>query len=74
VFNNSSYYYLNTFRDKVSNNDIFPILLLLGIAYVPYFIVYKYSALSEYSNIWRYAQAALGFDDDDPIPQMVCTF
>lgn len=33
----------------------------LILAYAPYFIVYKYSALSEYSNIWRCGQAASGF-------------
>jgi len=32
----------------------------LILAYAPYFIVYKYSALSEYSNIWKCGQAALG--------------
>ncbi|KAF7632546.1 hypothetical protein Mgra_00008061 [Meloidogyne graminicola] len=33
----------------------------LILAYAPYFIVYKYSALSEYSNIWRCGQAASAY-------------
>uniref|UniRef100_A0A915MXC1 BOS complex subunit TMEM147 n=1 Tax=Meloidogyne javanica TaxID=6303 RepID=A0A915MXC1_MELJA len=33
----------------------------LILAYAPYFIVYKYSALSEYSTIWKCGQAALAY-------------
>lgn len=28
------------------------------LAYAPYFITYKYSSLSEYSSIWKCAQAS----------------
>lgn len=28
------------------------------LAYAPYFIAYKYSSLSEYSSIWKCAQAS----------------
>uniref|UniRef100_A0A0M3ILK9 BOS complex subunit TMEM147 n=2 Tax=Ascaris TaxID=6251 RepID=A0A0M3ILK9_ASCLU len=31
----------------------------IALAYAPFFIAYKYSGLSEYSSVWRCAQAAL---------------
>ncbi|GMS87944.1 hypothetical protein PENTCL1PPCAC_10119, partial [Pristionchus entomophagus] len=33
----------------------------LALAFAPYFIVYKYSGLNEYTTVWRIARAVLGF-------------
>ncbi|CAJ0943000.1 unnamed protein product, partial [Mesorhabditis belari] len=33
----------------------------IALAYAPYFIIYKYSGLSEYSSLWKLGQAAIGY-------------